>query len=364
MDNSASSRCMVAREPLTKMIKSLLIRENDVLGEKFRQYLEIGKDVYRDLNLYAIREAKRYWIEVDKQLNAITLPDNVLLWSSVSIVDDCGQIRPLIMNKNLTGEIIELGLAKDCACQCGCQSALCVQLNHYEVITKDVTAPMPNGSFQVFTTTEKKTIYPNGDLLLQYTEPVVIYGADGVHTATELQDKEKFICHLQVKACGCVEDCPENRQLLRACCGDGFLDNECGCQCCPPTAFNQTYGYEQFDNKICFDSNFQYTHVLLRYYAESATADIMVPLVAKTAMLRGIKFESLQYEKGTGYTAMAIQRQLLQFERLYDSEKRKLFRLLNRFSLAQFYTTVFGIGARMRPDRCHIERGYRTGWES
>jgi hypothetical protein len=332
--------CQANVESLSDIIKSLLIREGDFLGVHFRQYYEIGKDVYRDLNLYSIRYSKRFLIEVDKNTNSITLPDDLLLLSSVSVIDHCGQLIPLILNKNLTGEIIDINLNKDCDCKCNCKAELCGQLKHYEVVYTTISAPQPGGGTMSYNCYSRKTIYPNGDYYRQWNEPVAIYEA-GVLTATELQEKTEFICKLEVKPCGCVEDNAANRAILNSCCGGQYLVTECcSNKGCPYEFPDQTYGYQQGDNRIYFNSNFTYTHALIRYYPGNNNNEIMIPIVAKTAMLRGIKFELLPYEKGSGYTAMANQRKLVQFERLYKEERKRLFRLLNRFSLKAFYDSI------------------------
>jgi hypothetical protein len=334
--------CSPKLETLTNVIKSLLIREGDIIGQNFRKYYEIAKDVYRDLNLYAVRTSKRYLIEIDPNTNSVAVPNDLILISSVSIIDNCGQIVPLILNRNLSDEYIDINLDKDCDCTCNCKDQLCGLLKNYEVVYTDQAAPMPDGSIQVFRLFSRKTIYPNGDYYREWNEPVALY-EDGVHTQTVLTEYKEFICKLIVKPCGCVKDCAENRQNLSDCCGTGYLVTECGCNCCPPDFPCETYGMTQMGDRIYFNSNADFTHVLVRGFVDNdinSNNEIMIPLVAKTALLRGIKFEQLTYEKGLGYTAMAIQRQLLQFERLFKEERKRLFRLLNRWSLKEFYETV------------------------
>lgn len=331
--------CSPKFETLTQVVKSLLIREGDVIGLNFRRYYEIAKDVYRELNLYAIRISKRYLIEVDKNTNSIQVPPDLILISSVSIIDECGQIIPLILNKNLTNDIIDINLDKDCTCQCGCNDELCGQLKNYEVVYTSITAPVPGGGTMAFNCFSRKTIYPNGDYYREWNMPVTIY-ENGVLASTILQDYKEFICKLEIKPCGCVVDNACNRDMLSDCCGSGYLVTECGCKCCPDDFPNETYGMSTLGDTISFNSRANFTHVLVRGFTDNSNGEIMVPLVAKTAILRGVKFEQLTYEKGSGYTAMAIQRQLIQFERLYKEERKRLFRLLNRWSLKEFYESV------------------------
>jgi hypothetical protein len=334
--------CNAKLESLTNMIKSLLIREGDTAGLNFRRYYEIGKDVFRDLNLTAIRMSKRYLIEIDPHTNSAQLPNDLLLISSVSKIDDCGNVIPLLLNKNLSRDIIDINLDKDCDCECSCKGELCGQLKNYEVVYTSIQAPMPIGPPQTFNCFSRKVIYPNGDYYREWNEPVVIYDGD-VHTATQLEERKELICKLETKPCGCVKDCKANRSMLSDCCGPSYLVTECGRRCCPPEFPNETYGMEQMGNVLYFNSRASFTHVLVRGFVNNEEGEIMIPKVAKTALLRGIKFEQLQYEKGTGYTAMAIQRQLSQFNLLYRDERNRLFRLLNRFSLKQFYEDVIPV---------------------
>lgn len=336
--------CSSQMVPLSEIVKSLLIRENDVLGTQYLRYYEFAKDIYRDLNLTAIRYTKRYEIDVDPKCRCIELPRDFLLMSSLCIRDECGELVQLLLNSNITGPIIQKELPHDCDCECNCTDALCGTLKHYEVIYKDVEAPMPGGNIGVFQTFSRKTVYPNGDYYLEYNEPVVQY-SDGMHVATVLEDKTDFICKLEVASCGCVKDNPKNREILSACCGASLYNVECGRCLCNPTDC-LSYGAQNLGDRIYFDSNFNHKSVILRYFPEPGSGDFMVPLLAKTAIIYGIKKELFPYDMGVGYRALAAQRQQLRFDRMYDTERKRLFRMINRFSLKQFYATIFPPGRR------------------
>jgi hypothetical protein len=337
MDNL--HKCLADREPLEKMVKGLLMRESDFLGVNEMQYLAVGKDVYRDLNLYSIRWSKRVMIEVDRNTNSIRKPDDCLLVSSIVGIDDCGRQHPLFLNTKITGEVVDINLSKDCSCECGCHDELCGKLKNYEVVNKTVQVPAPEGggteSFEVYS---RKTIYPNGDYYLEYNEPVAIY-ENGVHTSTELQERKKFICKLETKACGCVKDTDQNRKVLSECCGADFVSIECN-GCSAPVVGSNNYGVAEMERHIHFNSEFEYSHVLLRYYPDERGKDIMVPIVARRAIMYGIKAELIPFEPEMRYSYASQERRAGSFESKYEKEKKKLFRLLNRFDLDTFYKTV------------------------
>ncbi|MFX1709067.1 hypothetical protein PV783_34185 [Chitinophaga sp. CC14] len=342
---SSAEPCITQSIPLRDVVRSLLVREDDILGARFRRYYDIAKDVYRELNLYCIRWSKRYLVEVDPRDHSIRLPEDCLLVSSISIVDDCGRIEPLILNKNITGDIADIHLHKSCGCKCNCNSELCGQLKNYEVIYTDVVAPMPDGTTQSFHVWARKAIYPDGSFYREWQQPVQITGEGGVHTATEVQIFQEFICKLQTESCGCIKDCPDNRKIISGCCGDQFLYTECCNDRCPPQ-YPNSYGYTQLGCKIFFPSDFPYDTVLLRYLPEPTQGNFEVPLLAKKAMIAGIKVYSLPYDfdTGSGYRALAKQRQHALFFQQWRDEKKALFRLLNRFSLKQFYMTILPPG--------------------
>lgn len=322
---------ILGTETLTEMIKSLCIREDDVRLAKFRKYYEIGKDVYRELNLYSIRWTKRYLIEVDRKTRSVKLPPETLMISSISVVDDCGKIIPLILNNNIHEDFVDISQAHSCGCDCGCENELCGMVKNYEVVLGNMSAPMPNGNMQVFDTYSRKIIYPNGDYFHEYSVPVTTY-EDGVLISTELQEKKEFICKLETEVCGCVKNNTSNKSLLDSACGPNDFHTDCGSKLCVPKV-DDTYGMEMDGDRINFDSSFPYSHILVRIYLNEKGGEIRVPLVAKKALIYGIKEEENPFEKATGYSALAQQRRQTVFTVKYEKEKKRLFRLLNRLSL-------------------------------
>jgi hypothetical protein len=333
MDNNT-----LGAETLKQMVESLCIREDDHRLIKFRKYYDIAKDVYRDLNLYSIRWTKRFLIEVDQKTRSVKLPPETILLSSVSVLDDCGKIIPLILNNNIHEDFVDISQAHQCGCECGCESDLCGTVKTYEVIYGKVSAPMPDGSMKVFDTYSRKTVYPNGDYYHEYTVPVPTYEDEEI-ISTELEERKEFICKLETKGCGCVKDCDENKQKLDSCCGPNEFFVECGSNICVPQE-TQTYGYEKGGDRISFDTTFSYKHVLVRVYVNEKGPNVMVPLVAKQALLLGIKADENPFEKVTGYSALAQQRRQGTFDVKYDKAKKKLFRLLNRLSLRTILLTL------------------------
>jgi len=336
---SDNNRPIMATESLAEVVQSILDRVDDYRGVGFRKYFSIAKDVYRDLNLMSIRWTKRYLMEVDKQTNSIKLPSDFLLLSSISIVDENGRIIPLDINNNITEDFVDVSAGRHCGCKCGCNNELCGQVKNYEVVYGKVSAPMPNGTMQQFDTYSRKTIYPNGDYYHEYSIPVTEY-ADGEIVSTTLQEKKEFICKLETEECGCVKNCQPNIDKLNECCGPNLFAVECGCDLTKYCSSPLTYGYENFSDRITFDSEFKYDHVLLRYYVNSNGGDIRVPVIARMGIIYGVMLQGIPFEKVTGYSALAQQRRQIQFERLYEAEKINIFRILNRLSLKKFLGTI------------------------
>jgi hypothetical protein len=232
---------------------------------------------------------------------------------------------------------VDINLAKDCSCTCGCADELCGALKNYEVINKTVVVPTPDGGDESFEVYSRKTIYPNGDYFLEYNEPVAQY-MNGVHINNELQERKELICKLDTKECGCVKNTEKNKKVLSECCGADFLSVECNH--CKPVPGTDTYGMKEMERHIYFNSEFEYSHILLRYYPDVKGKDLMVPTVARKAMMYGIKADLIPFEPQVRYSYASQDRRGRDFENKYKEAKKKLLRLLNRYSLPEFYAVI------------------------
>lgn len=317
------------------VVKGILQREGDTTGMNYLKYLSVAKDVYRELNLHAVRQTKRAWVEVDKKTNTIKLPKDYMFFSSVSVEDECGRLIPLVINNNLKYDIIDISQDKDCHCECGCNSASCGGIKNYEVISGMQVAKLPDGSDMAFATMTRKKVNKDGSMVVEKTFPKAIY-ENGVWTKTELVTEEEFICKLEVKDCGCVKENEKNNQVINACCGASFFSVECGGTSCKTSPQSLTYNVSEGGDRIIFPSSFHYAKVLLRYFYDAPLKELRVPIIAKRAMMFGVKFEISNFDKKESMN------RIMNFKRNYTNEMTKVRGLLNRYNLKGFYDYVLG----------------------
>lgn len=316
---------------LEDVVKGILKREGDSIGANYLKYMSVAKDVYRDLNLHVIRYTKRYWVSVDKKTNSIKLPDGYLFFSSVSIEDECGKLVPLVINSNLKSDIIDITQDKNCHCECGCNSSICGNIKNYESTTEMVLAKMPNGSDASFAAITRKKINSDGSMVIERRFPKAIY-EDSVWVDTRIVAEEEFLCKVEVKDCGCVIENNSNREKITACCGTD-IESDCGCTY---KGGSNTYSFNEESTRIIFPSSFDHSRVLLRCFIDLPLKEIQVPIVAKKAIMYGIKAELMPWDKREGLGRS------INFSKLLNNEKRMLRELFNRFSLKEFYDYTLG----------------------
>jgi hypothetical protein len=347
-------------QTIDEVVQSILSREGDVTGNYRWRYLEVAKEVFSELNLSAIKQTKRVLFTLDRRLNGIVLPDNYYKFSTISVINRDGRIEPLVFNSEINDDIVDQGLDKDCECEC--TDALCNYQRQYEGIEEQVEAIMPDDSRQYFTKTIRKRIAKDGSVFVQVNEPTAVY-TDRVHTSTVLETTETLLCRLDIKECGCVKDNPHNRSLWDKHASNMVLHPEIDMVCewgCPSPRYyprSQTYNISNDGRRIIFPSNFPFDKVLLRYYAFEKTKDILVPRMAKKALMAGIKFEVADYDK------KETQGNINKWKKRYTDAIRALRDKMSACMLNEFYEYYFARNSTQSiyfdHNRDHFNKSYQ-----
>lgn len=324
-----SKSCIIPNSTETpdEILKSLAAREGDITGMNFMKYRGVVMDVWRDLKLYAIKYTKRAFIQVDKKTNSITMPDDFLFRSSLSILDDCNKLQLLSINQDLHDDIIDISLDHDCHCECGCKSDLCGQIKSYEAITEDTQELMPDDSYQTFTSVTRKRMDAGGRFVIERTFPVRVY-TGGEWTGVELKTETEELCHLDTNPCGCVKNTTDNQCKVDGCCNADFFKTECGSYLCP-TPGSMGYNISEEGNRIVLPSTFNRDKVLVRYYAEDKMKDIRVPLIAKKAFIFGVKSFIMPFDESQPLWRVRL------FDKYYTDSRADLFTKLNGFTIRE-----------------------------
>lgn len=323
---------------LTDLVNEIFLNKGDVGRREYLRYKGIAKGVYRELNLLKLREAVRMFIAIDKTTNSIKVPENCVSISSISVVDSCGKLIPLTYNDMIADQdIISLQDDKKCGCkQCDCQNKDCGSMYKYETMTELVLMKLPNGSFETFEKTLIKRINPDGSVVQEINEPEAIYDEEGVHTSTEMVKRIENICKVDVKECGCIIDSEENKNKLgETCCAQLFsVESGCCSQSCGCETMDYSYSMNEEQNRIYFDSRFDYDKILLRYYANQTSKEIEIPIIAKDAVMYGTEYKAAMWDKNNKGGRM------VNFKMEYYEAVKNLETLMYRMTNKEFLDTV------------------------
>lgn len=299
MINPATSSRFITIE---EIVKGILRRQKDLAGVDKLLLKDIAKDVYKELNLSAIKIPLRAIVDVDKRTNSIYVPENYMTFSSISAQDECGIWVPMVINTNLTSDIVDISEVVDCGCECGCQSPLCSSIKNYELIQEQVSVVMPDNTTEVFTGTFRKKIDNNGNYVAEKIWPTKKYD-NSVYVAVVMETTDEFICQVDTLPCGCVKPTEENEVNLNCNVAAISFNIDCGCHINPDYLMAHfqrecnTFNFSEEGDRITFDDRFKEDQVLLRYYADHKTKDLLVPIIARRAMVAGIKADMADYEK-------------------------------------------------------------------
>lgn len=317
-------------ETVDQCLQSMI--QMDGHRQNYLKYRSVSRDVALDLNLNAIKYTQRRLIKIDKRDNSILLPDNYGEFSSLGYFDSCGKLQTLVHNVNLHADLIDISLDKDCHCECGCKSDLCGTIKHYEAVEEVTQELMPDDSTKEFTSTIRKTVYPDGSIYVEKEFPVRIYEG-GEWTDVQLKQDKEYLCKLDVKKCGCIEDSTHNKIILNQNCSADTFTTDWGCTICGGEN-PEGYNFSEDGSKIILSSKFKLDKALLRFYPTMSIDEIRIPRIAKKTYMLGIKSYLADFDDDI--QEYKVRRR----GKSYEDEKTDLFQKLNRLSLKEYYQAI------------------------
>jgi hypothetical protein len=321
-------------ESVDEIIRDMCFREGDINAKNFLKYKSVSLPVFNRLNLQKIRHTKRALIEVDQRTNTIEVPCDFLHLSSMSFIDGCAKIQPMYLNKNIQHDIVDIDAA-GAACEHGCaHGSPCHTIKSYEKIVQETEELMPDGSYKTFTSITRKRLDSDGVLVTERTFPVREYDGGNVWVDVHLKTETEILCALEVDAKGCVCDTEENRRRMNDCAGaDTFaLDAGCALDCFTGSA--DTYNISEQGTRFVFPSTFSATHVLLRYFYNADGATLRIPKIAKEAFIATTKEILARHKR------RPVLWEIQMWEREATKESSRVELLLNRYSIAEFYSVL------------------------
>jgi len=226
-------------------------------------------------------------------------------------------------NDSLHGKMIDVGAAKDCACEFKCGYKLCNTVKGYEAVVSVKSDKMPNGDPISFNCVDRKSIDPNGFFYSETQYPLRVYD-NGVWTNTVLHTESIKLCSVEVDKNGCICDTEENvNRLCNACgievggilvggdansfhndpkvdtwiyhCNSKFdwFSTQCGSHGFGQHKrhnFNNVYNVDESGNRLIFPPNFGHDRVMVRSYHDISLKNIQVPFIAKECYMTGLQY--------------------------------------------------------------------------
>lgn len=319
----------------SELVDGICMREGDMQKVKKPLYLSIFKEEYIRMNLSSIKQTKRILTKVNTTLNCINAPSDYLIFHSIGGINEHGKFKPLVVNANIkTDNFIDIHATSVCGCDCGCDNAYCSNVKNYELIESEVPKAMPDGSIKIFKSYIRKKLLKDGALVTEISEPVKKY-VNNIHVDTILEVSEEFACRLDLKPCGCIKDTHANHTAIDATCDAVDFGYESGCCNRLRVEENANYKINDVGNRIHFPPNFPYKTVLLRYFADTKTKDIRIPILSARVMRVSIKLEHVKWSKDDNEIAKWTQE--------LKEAVREMNMNLAKLKLVDFYTHVLGV---------------------
>lgn len=326
--------------PGKNLVRDLCLREKDYIMANRLWYMSVLRDAYMKVNFKTIMFTKRVAIAVDHSLGFIPTPHDYLDMSSVSAPNREGRLTPMLINTNVRNDIADLSLAKRCGCSCGCEHDYCSSVRNFETILGTQSAPMPDGTSKLFNTSFRKIILEGGAYVEETVVPVQVI-ENNVHVDTKLEKTQTVLCNLDIKDCGCIKNTPENRDLINLYCNACDVEFDGGCST-RPHHHHELFNMDEVGDKIFIPSHFRAKYVVLRYFANSKTKNLMIPFLAKEAVMSQIKVLTSKYD------ASAPKNDKAYWAGQYKQDRDEMVENLNPVMLTSFLSKVLAKPMHMR----------------
>lgn len=154
--------CKVGKTiPLMSIVQSYLMYSFQGDSEKYlATYLKMAMDVYSDLNFNILTSEIRKIYTINKKLGTITLPDDMLYWAQVSVIDDKNNVIPLIENDATLVPYAEEVVVESGCPNPKCNSDICSSVKSITAISETVTI-----SGIDYTNITKTQLQPDGSII-------------------------------------------------------------------------------------------------------------------------------------------------------------------------------------------------------
>lgn len=314
--------CKVGKTlPLTDYVDSYLLSTNQQDSQKYyASYISFAKRVYNDLHFDVLTSERKLIIPIDKKLNTITLPDDVLYWQQISVIDDedNDNVIPVLENDMTLlpykEEVVPIACANP-----KCKSDLCASVKAISSVGEVVKYDFPDPDTE-YTNVTRTQVWPDGSIIKEVCQwfPIIV---DGSIDSVEKKCSTIQVCKVALTEDECIADTVENKEVITRCC----LTNN---TCCNPKKVVPTIN---LNDGIVYFSNGNFDRVLLTYKTSGIYfgIEIQVPEMAEEAMISGIAYYALKHKRvSEGEKENA--------RKIYNIDKNKLTSRLNPIREQEF----------------------------
>jgi hypothetical protein len=351
-------------EPLNDVVDALCLRNGDMQKRMKGVYLSVARDTWIDMNETTLKIAERVKVplrkicEINKRNNTVDLPCDYLRISSVNVIDHNGVFYPVFRNDRLHVDLVDVSVAKNCACEYNCGYQLCNLIKGYEAVTSVKSDFLPDGSPISFTCVDRKACDANGNVYIETQYPLRQY-VSSVWTNTVMTTEQKQLCKVEIDAHGCICDTEQNIKDVCNACGINnlppipiggnaqtppspqdntwlyycnsqmsFFEFQCGSPRGLKHGCENIYNISELGNKLIFPPNFGFERVMIRYYADIELGNLQIPYMAKTCFMTGLQyFASINNEKKIPIANV--------FQQRYANQKWGLLLELNKYRIQE-----------------------------
>lgn len=321
---------------LTEIVERYCVMQFNNRQKGFKNYLVMAEQVWNDLFNNTLWCFKSVWLtpQQGSPYPFINLPENysrmLSLRSECVGKDGVSFLQPVLANDTTTAMAKPAVKACGCKKNCGC-GALCdgVASMSYETYTVTIAGTDYEGRTWI-------EVQPNGDVWRWREVPTPFYDSTGEFDGTQF-DPTQFdtnigeaitnvqivklqerIGKVELKACGCVAETPENKTVLGSCFCTGCASTQKGAR--------TTYKFSDCGTKLYLIGAVK-SNYLLQYQLSGASAEADVPRYAAKAVWDGITFFSRAYNNSVSRSEVKA------LETTYRASKNTILEYLNPIDL-------------------------------
>lgn len=322
-------------QTLEEVVREYMIQQGNHRRNHEVEYMVTAYEVWLELFRTTIWTMQYRILDIDKSTNTIEIPCNIERVFGISVMDECGDMRPIGYDPNMNTMTISCH-SKTCSCNsCNGEGTLCDAIDSISFRTETVLINDEPYEKKIW---NKKV----GCSLVEVTETPA-WEADGDAGEVVYVTQEKVVCEFEVNTAGCITATEANRTLIEQHCGC-FIP-ACQQDMCykqqntdPPALPKNLNDYGYWKPDALCDGKWHLKDVkadkVILSYQVGATTDadgqINVPLYAKNAVKFGLKYYGLAFKQNASESAID------KAEKRWVKEKRKLFMYMNPINIYEF----------------------------